>query len=143
MDTGTSRYPRDDIRVSDADRDEVVTELSEHFQSGRITEDEFDDRTSLALQARTGADLNALFTDLPPRAGMATSQAAGSDLMPDSYGTPPAVRHFPLGRFILALVILSIVTSNVSSIGHASFGWLIPVVILAFIFIRSAGHRRR
>jgi hypothetical protein len=142
MDTGTSRYPRDDIRVSDADRDEVVSELSEHFQSGRITQDEFDERSGLALQARTGADLNALFTDLPPRTAVAVPSVTGGDLEPDGYGSPPAVHHFPLGRVILALVVLSIVTGNVVTIGHAMFGWLIPVVIIAFILLRSAGHRR-
>jgi hypothetical protein len=142
MDTGNSRYPRDDIRVSDADRDQAVTELSGHFQSGRITQDEFDERSGRALQARTGADLNALFTDLPPRTGLAAAQPAAGDLEPDRYGTPPAVRHFPLGRVIVGVFVLSIIASNIVSAGHASLGWLIPVVILAWVFLRM-GHRRR
>jgi hypothetical protein len=142
MDTGNSRYQRDDIRVSDADRDQAVTELSEHFQSGRITQDEFDERSGLALQARTGADLSALFTDLPPRTDLAPAQPASGDLVPDSYGTPPAVHHFPLGRVIVGVFVLSIIASNIVSVGHASLGWLVPVVILAWVFLRM-GHRRR
>ena len=143
MDTGNSRYPRDDIRISDADRDQAVSELSEHFQRGRITQDEFDERSSLAMQARTGADLGPLFTDLPPRPSVAVPSSPWPDPVPGSYSTQPAVRHFPLGRFILALVVLSIISGNVVSIGHVTFGWLIPVIVLAFIFLRSAGHRRR
>src|SRR5258708_4151036 len=121
MDTGTSRYPRDDIRVSDADRDAVVSELSEHFQNGRISQDELDERSRQAPQGGTGADRNALFTDLPPRTAAAVTSATGGDLEPDGYDSPPAVRHFPLGRVILALVVLSIVTGNVVTIGHAMF----------------------
>jgi len=44
MDTGTRGFPRSDIRVSDAERDQAIAELSEHFQAGRLTQDEFDDR---------------------------------------------------------------------------------------------------
>ena len=35
MDTS---FPAGDLRVSDADRDRAVSELSEHFQVGRLTE---------------------------------------------------------------------------------------------------------
>ena len=65
MDTGTRGFPRGDIRVSDAERDQAIAELSEHFQAGRLTQDEFDDRSGRALQARTGTDLGGLFGDLP------------------------------------------------------------------------------
>jgi hypothetical protein len=41
------------MRASDADRDAVVSDLSEHFQAGRLTAGEFDDRTGQALTART------------------------------------------------------------------------------------------
>jgi hypothetical protein len=57
-------YPPGDQRVSDADRDHAVSELSEAFQAGRITTDEFEQRSGQALSARTGKDLSALFGDL-------------------------------------------------------------------------------
>src|SRR5690348_17846886 len=65
MDTPTGDFKRGAIRVSDAERDQAVAELSEHYQAGRLTLEEFDDRSSQALRARTGSDLGALFTDLP------------------------------------------------------------------------------
>jgi hypothetical protein len=64
MDTPARNYPPDDQRVSDADRDHAVSELSEAFQAGRITADEFDQRSGRALSARTGKELTDLFTDL-------------------------------------------------------------------------------
>ena len=54
MDNQTGSYPRADIRLSDAERDQAITELGEHFQAGRLTQEEFDDRSGRALQARTG-----------------------------------------------------------------------------------------
>lgn len=64
MPTVTTSYPAGDQRVSDADRDQAVCALSEAFQEGRITRDEFEQRSGQALSARTGNDLAALFTDL-------------------------------------------------------------------------------
>jgi hypothetical protein len=56
-----------DLRVSDAERDVVAAELGENFQAGRLSQDEFDERVSAALGARTRRDLGGLLADLPPR----------------------------------------------------------------------------
>jgi hypothetical protein len=53
------------MRVSDADRDRAVSELSTAFQAGRLTVEEFNQRSSQALSARAGKELTALFADLP------------------------------------------------------------------------------
>ena len=71
MQTATRNYPPGDLRVSDADRDRAVSELSEAFQAGRITADEFEQRSGQALRARTGKELTALVADLPPGRGPA------------------------------------------------------------------------
>ncbi len=52
-------------RLSDADRDAAVTMLREHFEAGRLTQPEFDERMGLAFDARFGTDLAPLFNDLP------------------------------------------------------------------------------
>jgi hypothetical protein len=65
VDTDIRDYPPDDLRVSDADRDGALRELSEAFQAGRITAGEFDQRSGQALGARTGKELTALLADLP------------------------------------------------------------------------------
>ena len=58
-------FPPGDLRVSDADRDRALSELSEAFRVGRITADEFDQRSGQALRARAGKELTALLADLP------------------------------------------------------------------------------
>ena len=53
------------LRVSDADRDRAAAELGEHFQAGRLTQEEFDERVGKAINARTQGDLDELLADLP------------------------------------------------------------------------------
>jgi Domain of unknown function (DUF1707) len=76
MNRAGRNYPPGDLRVSDADRDRALSELSDAFQVGRITADEFDQRSGQALAARTGKELTALLADLPvehPPAARATA----------------------------------------------------------------------
>lgn len=54
-----------DLRVSHADRDQVVEVLREAAADGRLTAEELDERVEAALTARTGSDLALLTTDLP------------------------------------------------------------------------------
>jgi hypothetical protein len=75
MNTATRDYPAGDLRVSDADRDRALRELSEAFQAGRITASEFDQRSDQALGARTGNELTALLADLPPDRARADATA--------------------------------------------------------------------
>lgn len=146
----TRSFPPGDVRVSDAERDAALEELSEHFQAGRLTQEEFDERSGRALSARTGDDLRGLFTDLPVPGSPVTGQdpapaadAGDEAARPEQATAPPAVRggHWPAGRIVIACVIASIVIGNVvANVGHdthrGTFGWLVPVVILLVIFRR-------
>ncbi len=66
MDTGRDYYPLGDLRVSDADRDRALSELSDALQAGRITAGELDSRSGQVLRARTGKELTVPLADLPP-----------------------------------------------------------------------------
>src|SRR5580692_540659 len=65
VNTMTRNYRPAAMRASDVDRDAVVSDLSEHFQAGRLTAGEFDERTGRALTARTWGELGELVADLP------------------------------------------------------------------------------
>jgi hypothetical protein len=65
MDADARGFPPGDLRVSDAERDQALSELSEAYQTGRITAGEFDRRSTQALSARTGKELIAPLADLP------------------------------------------------------------------------------
>lgn len=52
-------------RIGDAERDQAVHLLGEHYAAGRLTKDEYDERVDAAWTARTRAGLDPLFWDLP------------------------------------------------------------------------------
>jgi len=58
-------FPPGDLRVSDEERDLAVSELSRAFQVGRLTTEEFQERSEQAFAAKTGNQLTALLADLP------------------------------------------------------------------------------
>lgn len=53
------------LRVSDADRDELIEDLREHTVAGRLTAEELDGRLDAVYEAKTRADLDVLRADLP------------------------------------------------------------------------------
>ncbi|MDX6240266.1 MAG: hypothetical protein QOG10_5086 [Kribbellaceae bacterium] len=53
------------IRIGDKEREDAVQRLGAHYQAGRLTAEEHTERIGEALQAKTAADLAALFADLP------------------------------------------------------------------------------
>jgi hypothetical protein len=89
-----------DQRVGNADRDAASRVLAEHYQAGRLTEQELHERSAGAAAARTRADLEALFRDLPQPG------APGADPGVPPYlagapaaGTPPYVAGPPPGGY--------------------------------------------
>jgi hypothetical protein len=54
-----------DTLVADADRARASNELREHYDSGRLTVDEFESRLGEVNSARTAGDLQQAFRQLP------------------------------------------------------------------------------
>src|SRR5580704_2871675 len=131
MNTVTTGTRSSSLRVSDADRDRAIAELSEHFQAGRLTVDELEDRTGRALQARTAGELAELFADLPRRQAAVT----GTGPTPARAGSfrPARVPAVPIA--ILAVVVLGSILS-----GHPGLIALVPVLVV-LIVRRLAGGR--
>ena len=129
------------MKASDADRDAVLSDLSKHFQAGRLTGEEFEDRTGRALVARTWGELRDLMHDLP------TSPAAPHVPVTTTAGAPP---QRPLGRTVLVpiavLAGIGIVVAMSAGTGHARWGilWLVlPVLLIARRMSCCTGAPRR
>ena len=133
MDSVTKDHPASSLRLSDADRDRAVAELSEHFQAGRIAADELDDRVGRALQARTAADLAPLFADLPGKRPAAT----GPGTHP---GSPAPFRSRPVPAVPIAIIVVIALGGFLS--GHPALIVLVPVLVL-LIVRRLAGRPDR
>ena len=134
----------EELRIGDHERDEAVELLQEHMSSGRLTSDEFNERMSKALEAKTGSDLAVLFTDLPgrhpgqpaqPAMPFAQPQQAWSaPPVPATYGSPipeTAVHHHqapPTPWYAQWWLIIAAVIITMASDGRV--GFLIPAVAI-------------
>jgi transposase InsO family protein len=123
----TRNYLPAEMKASDSDRDAVVSDLSEHFQAGRLTAGEFDERTGRALAARTWGELRDLLADLPatrpaPQARAATSVSA----------RPASGRLAPPRITVLAGIVIA--AAVLVSVAHGGWGFLwllLPVLLIA------------
>jgi hypothetical protein len=107
MDNTSRGFPAGDMRVSHADRERAVAELSAAFQVGRLTQEEFEERSGQALLAKTGKELIALFADLPP------------DHVPVAHAptAPPARSLERSGRVVAARVAVGAAALGAVSLG--------------------------
>ena len=65
------------LRASDAEREQVVSELRERFAEGRLSQDSFVDRMDAALRARERQELAGLLADMPASRRIADALTGG------------------------------------------------------------------
>ena len=142
MDIPSRGFPRGAVRVSDAERDAAVAELSQHYQVGRLTAEEFSDRSAQAFAAKTGDQLHALFDDLPPVATWPPSDQAAPVRPAAPVSTRPRRRLGP-GRTVAACIIGYILAGDIASaaVNVASHDWsdalgsVVPALIFGLILL--------
>ncbi len=91
------------ILASDNERESVVDVLRDAYTDGRLTLEEFEERTSAAYAARTWADLRELTSDLPvePVLGAGLPQRNPRPGVAQATGEPRQTRRDrPLGRLL-------------------------------------------
>ena len=69
MSTPLDPPPRSGLRVGDAERNAAADALQQHLTAGRLTLDEYAERSAVVANSRTQGEIDAMFTDLPPIAG--------------------------------------------------------------------------
>lgn len=77
-----------DLRVSDREREEMVTRLQVAFAEGRLDDGEFDTRVRAALAARTRSRLDLVATDLPRESAGTLAHGGGLAPAAGSAGAP-------------------------------------------------------
>jgi hypothetical protein len=123
------------MRVSDAERQAVADRLAEHYSEGRLDQAEFDERVGRAMSAKTRADLNGLFDDLP-QAGYAHASGVPADTGgpwgPEGPGSGTPVRRHRRGHGLLAVVLVGFV---LIAAAHAVFWLTVPWLWLGFLAV--------
>jgi len=122
------------IRASDFDRESVVAILRDGYSVGRLTLEEFEERTTAALSARTWGALSELTKDLPqrarlgadlPRAGVAGSAPAS---VPAPKSAEPMWRIVPLLPIAAVWLVIALSARMPDSV--------VPVIIALLLLLR-------
>jgi hypothetical protein len=118
------------IRASDQERESVVDVLRDAFTDGRLTFDEFEQRTAAAYAAKTWSDLRELTCDLPagPHLGADLHHRPQADPEPVPAVRPPQVRRGrPFDRVLPVLFVWILISAAAGSPDIAA--------ALSFVFI--------
>ena len=126
------------IRASDQERESVVDVLRDAYTDGRLTLDEFEERTSAAYGSRTWADLRELTADLP------VEPVLGADLLQRQQRPVPATqmvpsvprprqggRDRPLGRLLPVIFVWIMIAAAAGSPDTAAALSVVFICLLA------------
>ena len=134
------------MRASDADREEAVLALREHYSDGRLDAQEFTTRMERAQEATYLVDLDPLFADLPGRSG--AGRAVGVAARPTGpawagrpYGPPRPSGPGPGARPAAFVLLAVAVVASVVMIAHGHVPFFLPMVAFV-VFVGSRRHRR-
>jgi Domain of unknown function (DUF1707) len=127
------------IRASDTERDSVVDILRDAYAEGRLTLEEFSERTSAAYASKTWTDLRELTADLPVEpvfgAGLPQHrrqpQSAARQVVP-SVPRPRQGGHYrPLGRLLPVIFVWIMIAAAAGSPDTAAALSVVFICLLA------------
>ena len=125
------------MRASDRDRAVIETVLADAFAEGRLTRDEYDERTTTALTSRTLGELVPLVSDLPVGP---TPRSSGTDFRDQ------AVRKWEADRreALLGLVGISALLWTIwAATMWGGFPWpLFPMGFALMNLVRIVANKR-
>ncbi len=143
----------DAMRASDGDREKVVQALQEQVGEGRLTLQEFEERSGAVYEAKTVGDLRTLIADLPVDLFPTTQQSPFGTGSPwqQPYPVPTiqpwqqqrvirsGARTSPLVFVMMAFVVFAIAGESLVAIGP----FILPLLILGFVVTRIIAARGR
>src|SRR6266700_1925774 len=139
-------YPDQHMRVSDADRSDVADRLARHYGDGRLDQAEFDDRISRAMTAKTVADFQGLFDDLPDLPSEVSDTAGKAPGSPPPAASSKSVLKQRRGNTLLGKLVLVALILTIVPVGwHAVTDWWFQpwMWIAAIVIIVLASRARR
>jgi hypothetical protein len=116
------------VRIGDAERDEALDKLGEHFAAGRLTREELDERTDQAIAARFDRDLEPIFRDLPD--GAPAARAVAVRPRPVLPVRPQRAALSAVAMALVPLLVLAVVASIVLH-GPVFVGPIIWLLVLS------------
>ena len=125
-----------DIRIGDAEREHALELLGTHLGEGRLSVDEYGERSARVTTAKTRGDLYALFSDLPaPRPQFPRVEPPVA---------PPAVsarRGFPLDFRVGSAALTAVAIISVALFVLAKTPLVFLLIPAVFLLIGRMGRR--
>ena len=128
------------IRASDSDRENVVEILRDAYSAGRLTLEEFDERTSAAFAARTWGALRELTSDLPHQPRLSAAAPAPAPVPPRPGRSDP-VRDAPPRRLSPMLPIMVLWLGIVATVKDPLA--FVPVFVILMVVLQLTGRPPR
>lgn len=122
------------VRIGDAERDQAVSLLSDHFVAGRLTQTEFEERSEQATRARYADDLAPLFDDLPTSAELQLAQGPWSPQEPRPRRRPGPPPPFMM---LMPLLMFSLIFTSIM----LAAPWLLWGVFWIVLITKISYHR--
>jgi hypothetical protein len=123
------------ILASDNERESVVDVLRDAYTDGRLTLEEFEERTSAAYASRTWADLRELTGDLPVEpvlgADLHQRQSAGHGVVQPGGRPHQSRRERPLGRLLPVVFVWIMISAAAGSPDTAAALSVVFICLLA------------
>jgi DUF1707 SHOCT-like domain len=127
------------IRASDKERDSVVDVLRDAYTEGRLTLEEFEERTSAAYASKTWADLRELTTDLPFEPVLGADlpqrqphrQSVAHQVVPSAPRTRQGGHYRPLGRLLPVIFVWIMIAAAAGSPDTAAALSVVFICLLA------------
>jgi Domain of unknown function (DUF1707) len=143
------------MRASDAERESVVAALRDAYTEGRLTLDEFTERTADAYAGRTWDDLRSLTVDLPvqptlgpaevattaSKAEILESEPAPPTLTPTRHAQVerPARRPRPMGLLLPVVLLWAVIAAANNNPSAAA---ALSVLFICLLTVRIANSGR-
>lgn len=117
------------LRISNADRDQAIAQLQAALDEGRIDLAEFDERAKTAYEAKTNAELDLIFDDLPggrPKEGEVVP-AEPAEAPERDHPRGPRFHQLPALRGLVTVGFITTSIWAVSSISSGEWGYFWPI----------------
>jgi len=129
------------LRIGNLEREAACASLDAHLEAGRLDAEEYGERYATATAARTRAELDVLFHDLPaphPAASAPVSIAKSAPRLSGDWQ-----RHLPtsaIGRLAAAIVVVAALCLLVPVLAAGAIVWF---VVIPMVTGRGCNSRRR
>lgn len=132
-----------DVRASDAERNQVVELLQQHYVDGRISAEELSERTDHIFSARTRGALEEVLADLPPLphpdAARQAAPAPPRRRVPVAAIVVGVIATLLLLRMVMLLLGVGEFDGDFDGVGFVPF----PLVPFLFMWIAFRAGRAR